>query len=128
MPKSRLNTPLAGSVLVRSLCILLLAVPVVADSLPAMAQTAPVLSGVHRIYVERLGHGKVGDDVRDRVISRLRKNSNLEVVGTAEKADAVLSGTAEVWVTGYVSDSPRSPSRSPCWRSAWRRSRKPRSS
>jgi PBP superfamily domain len=94
------------------LCSALLAIVLTLAFIPVEAQTAPVLSRVNKIYVERLGHGKLGDQFRERVMARLRKRSNLEVVAVADYADAILRGTSEVWVTGYVSSSPHSPSMS----------------
>jgi phosphate ABC transporter phosphate-binding protein len=52
----------------------------------------------------------LGNEFRERVIDRLRKDGHLMVVEAGEQADAVMSGTAEVWVTGYVSVSPRTAS------------------
>jgi phosphate ABC transporter phosphate-binding protein len=76
----------------------------------ALAQPVHGLSQVKTIYVEPLGHGKVGDEFRERVIGRLRKNGRFDVVATSGKADAILSGSAEIWVTGYVSNAPQHPS------------------
>jgi phosphate ABC transporter phosphate-binding protein len=67
------------------------------------------LSQVKTIYVEPIGHGKVGDEFRERIIARLRKDGRFDVVQTSGKADAVMSGSAEVWVTGYVSNNPHAP-------------------
>lgn len=74
------------------------------------AESAHTLSEVKRIYVEPLGHGKLGAEFRDRVIAKLRKDGHIEVVGKPALADAVMIGSGEVWITGYVSASPRSPS------------------
>jgi phosphate transport system substrate-binding protein len=79
-------------------------------TIPAHAQTTHALSQVKRIYVEPLGQGKLGNEFRERVIARLRKDGGFDVVETRAHADAVMSGTAEIWVTGHVSATPRSPS------------------
>lgn len=68
------------------------------------------LSQVRKIYVEALGQGKLGDEFRARVVARLRKDGRFDLVDTAAQADAVMSGTAEIWITGYVSRNPRAPS------------------
>lgn len=60
--------------------------------------------------VEPLGQGALGDEFRERVIDRLRKDGHLTVVEASEQADAVMSGTAEIWVTGHVTVSPRTAS------------------
>jgi phosphate transport system substrate-binding protein len=75
-----------------------------------LAQTAETLSQIKKIYVEPLGHGKTGDEFRDRMILRLRKDSGLEVVGDPKLADAVIRGTSQIWITGYISSNPRTPS------------------
>jgi phosphate transport system substrate-binding protein len=75
----------------------------------AFAQTSS-LAQVKTIYVEPLGHGKLGEEFRERVISRLKKDGHFEIVQSPQKAEAILSGAGEVWVTGHVSLSPRSPS------------------
>ncbi len=43
-------------------------------------------------------------------MARLRKDGRLDLVDTPAQADAVMSGTAEIWITGYVSRNPRAPS------------------
>jgi phosphate transport system substrate-binding protein len=77
---------------------------------PGSAQTAESLSQIRRILVEPLGQGTLGNEFRERVIDRLRKDGHLTVVEASGQADAVMSGTAEVWVTGHVSVSPRTAS------------------
>jgi len=74
------------------------------------AQTAESLSQIRRILIEPLGQGTLGNEFRERVIDRLRKDGHLSVVEAGDQADAVMSGTAEVWVTGHVSVSPRTAS------------------
>jgi len=76
----------------------------------APAQTAVSLAQVQKIYVEPLGQGTLGNEFRDRVIDRLRKDRRIAVVDASLEADAVVSGSAEVWPTGYASNSPRTPS------------------
>jgi phosphate transport system substrate-binding protein len=68
------------------------------------------LSQVKKIYVEALGQGRLGDEFRERVAARLRKDGRLDLVDTPAQADAVMSGTSEIWITGYVSRNPRAPS------------------
>jgi phosphate transport system substrate-binding protein len=76
------------------------------------ADAVHALSQVKKIYVEPLGQGKLGDEFRERVIARLRKDGRFDIVESSAAADAVMSGTAQIWVTGYVSTTPRSPSTS----------------
>lgn len=51
--------------------------------------------------------GKSGTaDLRDKVIARLRSSHEVSVVGTEAEADAVVHGSGETWIKGYVSVSP----------------------
>jgi len=81
-----------------------------APTFPAWSQTAHPLFQVKKVYVEPLGQGKLGNAFRDRVISRLRKDGSIAIVETPEQADGVLSGSGQIWVTGYISSTPRAPS------------------
>ncbi len=89
--------------------LLAIGIALTAGASPSHAQ-AHALSQVKKIYVEQLGHGKLGSEFQERVIARLRRDAHLQVVETPAQADAVMSGTAEIWITGYVSPNPRSPS------------------
>jgi phosphate transport system substrate-binding protein len=80
--------------------------------LPIYSDTANALSRVKKVYVEPLGPGKLGAELRERLIARLRKDGSFAVVETPGQADAVISGAGQVWVTGYDSSSPRSPATS----------------
>lgn len=73
------------------------------------AQGAASLSQVKTIYVEPLGHGALGKEFRDRVAERLRKDGHIAVLESSAQADAVMSGSAEIWPTGHASNSPHSP-------------------
>jgi phosphate ABC transporter phosphate-binding protein len=83
---------------------------VLAGSGDALAQTAEALSQVKKVHVEPFGHGNGASELRDRLIEQLRRRGKLEVVTTSNEADAVIRGSGDVWVTGYVSNDPRSPS------------------
>jgi phosphate ABC transporter phosphate-binding protein len=74
------------------------------------AQTAETLSQVKKVYVEPFGQESAANKLRDRTIEQLRRKGKLEVVSSQNQADAVIKGSAGVWVTGYVSTDPRSPS------------------
>jgi phosphate transport system substrate-binding protein len=99
-PCGRLAFRFAWSVSILAICV----------TAGARAQTAASLAEIKKIYVAPLGQGKLGDEFRERVISRLRKEGSLEVVDNRLQADAVLSGDGQIWVTGHVSNNPRSPS------------------
>jgi phosphate ABC transporter phosphate-binding protein len=74
------------------------------------AQTAETLSQVKKVYIESFGQESRATELRDRVIKQLRASRKFEVVTTRKEADAVIKGNGSVWVTGYVSNDPRSPS------------------
>jgi phosphate ABC transporter phosphate-binding protein len=74
------------------------------------AQTAETLSQVKKVYVEPFGTENGATQLRDRMIHQLRKNRRLEVVAVPNEADAVVKGSGSIWVAGYVSNDPRSPS------------------
>ncbi|HXY26409.1 MAG TPA: phosphate ABC transporter substrate-binding protein PstS [Candidatus Acidoferrum sp.] len=73
------------------------------------AQTAETLSQVKKVYVETFGQENGASALRQKTIDRLREKGRLEIVGAAKEADAVIRGTGSIWLTGYVSTDPRSP-------------------
>ncbi len=107
-PQRRTGWTLAALLVI--ICALCHAITPIAATSAYGDQRIHGLSEVKKIYVEPLGHGKVGDEFRERIIARLRKDGRFDVVETSGTADAVLSGSAEVWVTGYVSNNPHAPS------------------
>jgi phosphate ABC transporter phosphate-binding protein len=66
---------------------------------------APVekLSQIKKIYVDSLGSNSWSAATRNRLIHRLGKIPNLQVVADAPSADAVLKGDAEIWQIGRIS-------------------------
>jgi phosphate ABC transporter phosphate-binding protein len=76
----------------------------------ARAQGAETLSQVKKIYVESFGQDDAATKLRERIINGLRKNGGLEIVTAPNKADAVIKGGESIWVTGYYSNNPRTPS------------------
>ena len=73
----------------------------------AATQTVIPLSQIKKIYVDSLGAKKGSAELRDALVKRLRKVRGLEVVSTKEDADAVITGTGELWIKGYYTTSPR---------------------
>jgi hypothetical protein len=73
----------------------------------AAPQNAENLRQVSKIYVDSLGNKQGADELRRQIIAKLRKLHDVTVVGTKEEADAVLSGTSELWIKGYFSLNPR---------------------
>jgi hypothetical protein len=76
----------------------------------ARAQSAESLSQMKRAYVESFSQEAAAIKLRERMIKQLRKNRRLQVVAAPKEADAVIRGKENIWVTGYYSTNPRSPS------------------
>jgi phosphate ABC transporter phosphate-binding protein len=75
---------------------------------PIAAQTADRVSEVKRIAVNWSDTSRASTAVRDRLEQKLRESGKLELVQNAAHADALLHGSAVIWITGYISTSPRS--------------------
>jgi hypothetical protein len=73
----------------------------------APGQRAETLSQVKKVYVGSLGDKEGATELRDKLIQRLRKSRDIDVVENPSQADAVLTGTGEIWVTGYISTNPK---------------------
>jgi len=73
------------------------------------AQTAETLSQVKKVYVETFGQENGAAALRQKTIDRLREKGRLEIVSAGKEADAVIKGEGTIWLTGYVSTDPRSP-------------------
>jgi phosphate transport system substrate-binding protein len=79
-------------------------------SLNSVAQTAETLAQIKKVYVEPFGQESGANKLRERTIEQLRKKAKLQVVAAPDQADAVVRGNGGLWVVGYVSNDPRSPS------------------
>jgi hypothetical protein len=73
----------------------------------AHAQTAATLSQVKKIYVGSLGDKQGATELRNRLIQRLRKSSSIEISASPGEADAIITGTGEIWIKGYISTNPK---------------------
>jgi phosphate transport system substrate-binding protein len=71
------------------------------------AQSAASLSQVKKVYVGAFGQGEDANRLREKIIQQLRKKGKLEVVAAPDHADAILKGSENIWVTGYISTDPR---------------------
>ncbi len=70
----------------------------------------PLRSGglARRLYVEPFTTKQGAEELRDDVVSDLRKTGGVSLVASAAEADVILGGGGEVWVRGYRSLNPRS--------------------
>lgn len=76
----------------------------------ANCQTAESLSAARKIYVAEFNGGKAAEQLRASVIRRLQKSGRFQLADSPEAADAVLTGTGQVWIGGYLSTNWRAPS------------------
>ncbi len=88
-----------------AVCVFLICRP---TSERVSAQSAEQISEVKRIAVDWLEDGKGSIGVRDRVKQKLKASRKIQIVEDATQADAVLHGSTVIWITGYISRSPRS--------------------
>jgi phosphate transport system substrate-binding protein len=72
-------------------------------AISAHAQAAESLSHVAKVYIGSFGDGRGADAMRVRITNRLRANSKPQLVPSPQEADAILSGTGHIWITGYTS-------------------------
>lgn len=72
------------------------------------SQSAENLTAVKRIAVDWSGSDRGASAIRERLVQKLKASKALEVVENLAQADAVLRGSVRIWVTGYISTSPRS--------------------
>lgn len=57
---------------------------------------------MRKVFVGSLGTEEGATELRDAVIKALRKNSEVQIVETAKQADAVITGSGKIWVTGTM--------------------------
>lgn len=79
-------------------------------SLPLSAQSAEKLSTVRKLYLAPFDADRDAAPVRSKLVRRLEKSRQFRLVKSADQADAVLKGSARVWVIGQVSLDPHSKS------------------
>jgi hypothetical protein len=72
-----------------------------------LGQSAGMLNGVKRIFVDSMGSMSGMAEVKKDLIVRLKKQRLFEVVSSVDEADAVLTGEGEIWIRGYYSLNPR---------------------
>lgn len=94
--------------LLRSVCIVTATLFLLsAHANPDCPQAAERLSQVKRVYVASLGDKEGSTELREKLIRHLRKARGIQVVRSSSQADAILTGTGEIWVKGYISTNPK---------------------
>jgi len=72
-----------------------------------LAQSAAELSQVKKLYVAPVGGGAGARELHASLVKQLRKAGHFQIVETPAQADAVIKGTGQLWITGYISVNPR---------------------
>jgi len=77
------------------------------------AENAGSPKEIHAIYIANPKGGSSADAVRNQVIRRLKKSSDLRIVSDEASADATLRVSAVIWPSGTEIPNPRSRNASP---------------
>jgi phosphate transport system substrate-binding protein len=85
-------------------CILL-----ILAAIPLHPQTAEEFPQVKKLYVAALSGGSGANVLRDSLVRQLRKSGEFELVEIPSRADAIVRGTGQLWIKGYIATNPRSP-------------------
>ena len=65
-------------------------------------------TSARRLYVEAFATKAGAEKLREDVTAELEKFNSVSLVSDESKADLILGGGGEIWVSGYRSFSPRS--------------------
>lgn len=76
----------------------------------ARAQRADSLAQARSLYVQTFQGGPAAAELRERLIRKLAGSRRFRIVPSPAEADAVLQGTGQVWVRGFISTNVRTPS------------------
>jgi phosphate transport system substrate-binding protein len=98
------------SVAAKSFCIAgLLPALVLALTIRFDCQGVQSLSQVKKVYVAEFS-GQPAEQLRQSVLKNLRKSRRYQVADSAAEADAIVTGTGQIWIKGYLTTNSRSPS------------------
>jgi phosphate transport system substrate-binding protein len=73
--------------------------------------SSQTLDPIRKIYVEPFQGKLRSAELHDKVVESLKANSKFQIVDNQSDADAVVQGSGEIWVEGYVSSRPHSSAR-----------------
>ncbi len=76
----------------------------------AAAQPAASLADVKTLFVETFGGAGDGALLHEGLVRRLTKNGRFRIVQSAGEADAIVTGSGEIWIRGFTSTNVRTPS------------------
>ena len=88
----------------------LTALLVVLQTSPSHAQFLQSLNQVKSVYVDRFEEGDEAEPLRQSLVKRLAKSGRYQIADTPQAADAILKGSGEVWVKGFLTVNSRIPS------------------
>jgi phosphate ABC transporter phosphate-binding protein len=72
-------------------------------------QTVGTLANVKKVYVDRFEEGDEAEPLRQSLIKRLAKSGRYQLADTAQGADAIVKGSGELWLKGYLTVNSRTP-------------------
>ena len=75
----------------------------------AGTQSPHLLSEARKLYVDQFSEGDEAAQLRQSLIRRIEKSGRYQVVDTSNGADAIVKGSGEVWIKGYLAINPRTP-------------------
>ena len=73
----------------------------------SFGQEPDKLEHVRSFYVDSFGDKAGCAELRASVVAGLRRLHGIRVVADRTRADAIVSGTGEIWIRGYYSLNPR---------------------
>lgn len=76
----------------------------------AGAQRIASLSQAKTLCIESFDGGADAAHLRDSLVRELSRSGRFRLVQSPAAADAIVKGTGQIWVRGYVSINPRTPS------------------
>jgi hypothetical protein len=107
-PRSRRESARVHGCLLVSVCVAAATILLLSALAKAHGpQTADTLSHVKRVYVGSLGAKQGATELHDKLIKRLRKARGIEILESPSEADAILTGTGEIWLKGHISTNPK---------------------
>src|ERR1700761_1662090 len=88
----------------------LLAVVLGMNATPVFGEAIVNLAQAKKLFVDQFSEGDEAAQLRQSLIRRIDKSGRFQVVDAAEKAEAILKPSGEIWIKGYLAINPRSPS------------------
>jgi len=73
------------------------------------AQSPHSLSEARKLYVDQFSEGDEAAQLRQSLIRRIEKSGRYQVAAAPDGADAIVKGSGEVWIKGYLAINPRTP-------------------